>query len=187
MRRALRRLWYALRQRQSDADLAEEMAVHREMAERELAQSGAAPPDARLGAERLFGSAALARDRSRDVWIPPALQDITRDVRFAVRLLTKDRGFTFAAVMTLALGIGAAGTIFTIFDGMFLHAVARARGDRRDGDARPARTARRPRRRTAVRVSMSIGEFGWIGATPYLDQPTAAHSAGGAPTSHVAG
>ena len=130
MRRALRRLWYALRQRQSDADLAEEMAVHREMAERELAQRGAAPPDARLGAERLFGSAALARDRSRDVWIPPALQDITRDVRFAVRLLTKDRGFTFAAVMTLALGIGAAGTIFTIFDGMFLKGLPVDRPDR---------------------------------------------------------
>jgi len=113
MRRALRRLWYVLGQRQSDADLAEEMAVHREMAERELAQRGAATPDARLGAERLFGSASLARDRSRDVWIPPALQDITRDVRFAVRLLTKDLGFTFAAVMTLALGIGGDGQNLT--------------------------------------------------------------------------
>src|SRR5919197_534366 len=106
MRRALRRLWYVLRQRQFDADLAEEMAFHRDLAEHALAQHGAAPHEARLGAERLFGSAALARDRSRDVWIPPALQDITRDVRVAARLLKKDRGFTFAAVMKLALGIG---------------------------------------------------------------------------------
>ena len=66
----------------------------------------------------------------RDVWILPALQDITRDVRFAIRLLTKDRGFTFAAVMTLALGIGAAGTIFTIFDGMFLKGLPSDRPDR---------------------------------------------------------
>lgn len=48
------------------------------------------------------------------------LQHITGDVRFALRLLTKGRGFAFAAVMTLALGIAAAGTIFTIFDGVFL-------------------------------------------------------------------
>src|SRR5437899_7383521 len=130
MRRALRRLWYVLRQQQFDADLAEEMVFHREMAQRDLAQRGAAPPDARLGAERLFGSAALARDRSRDVWIPPAIQDVTRDVRFAARLLTKDRGFTFAAVMTLALGIGAAGTIFTIFDGMFLKGLPADQPDR---------------------------------------------------------
>src|SRR5207244_345525 len=69
-------------------------------------------------------------DRSRDVWIPPGLQDISRDIRVAVRLLTKDRGFTFAAVMTLALGIGAAGTIFTIFDGMFLKGLPVDRPDR---------------------------------------------------------
>ncbi len=94
MRKLLRRLWYVLRQRQFEADLAEEMAVHREMAQQELAQLGAALPDARLGAERRLGSAALARDRSRDVWLPPALQDISGDVRLAVRLLTKDRGFT---------------------------------------------------------------------------------------------
>ncbi|MGE5245860.1 MAG: ABC transporter permease [Betaproteobacteria bacterium] len=48
------------------------------------------------------------------------LEDLTRDARLAVRLLRRDLGFTFAAALTLALGIGAAGTIFTIFDGMFL-------------------------------------------------------------------
>ena len=130
MRKFLRRLWYVLRQRQLDADLAEEMAFHREMAQRELEDNGAVPDDARLRAQRLFGSAVLARDRSRDVWIPPAIQDVTRDVRFAARLLTKDRGFTFAAVMTLALGIGAAGTIFTIFDGMFLKGLPADQPDR---------------------------------------------------------
>src|SRR5919204_2038839 len=104
MRKILRRLWYVLRQRQLDADLAEEMAFHREMNARDLEQRGATPQDARLGAQQIFGSPLLARDGSRDVWIPPAIQDITRDVRFAARLLMKDRGFTFAAIMTLALG-----------------------------------------------------------------------------------
>ena len=130
MRASLRRLWYWLRQRRLDDGLAEEMAFHRDMARQELERTGASHEDARIASERLFGSAALARDRSRDVWIPPALQDLTGDVRFAVRLLRKDRGFTFAASMTLALGIGAAGTIFTIFDGMFLKGLPVDRPDR---------------------------------------------------------
>src|SRR5919108_3776315 len=130
MRSALRRLWYLFRQRKFEADLAEEMAFHRDMAHREAARNGAAPADARIAADRRFGSAALARDQSRDVWIPPALQDVTRDVRFALRLLAKDRAFTFAAVMTLALGIGAAGTTFTIFEGMFLKGLPVDRPDR---------------------------------------------------------
>lgn len=130
MPRLLRRLWYVFRHRQFDADLAEEMAFHREMTRRELEEKGTAPQDARIAAERLFGNWALARDRSRDVWIPPALQDVTRDVRFAVRLLAKDRGFTVGAAMTLALGIGAAGTIFTIFNGMFLKGLPVERPDR---------------------------------------------------------
>src|SRR5262245_44165161 len=62
--------------------------------------------------------------------IPPAIPDIGSDVRFAARLLLKARGFTFAAVMTLALGSGAAGTIFTIFDGMFLKGLPVDRPDR---------------------------------------------------------
>jgi putative ABC transport system permease protein len=68
--------------------------------------------------------------RRRGVKPPAGSVDILSDVRFAARLLVKDRGFTFAAVMTLALGIGAAGTIFTIFDGMFLKGLPVDRPDR---------------------------------------------------------
>lgn len=63
----------------------------------------------------------LRRRSSGDtVRVPAAFHGLTADVRIAARLLKKDRGFTAAAAMTLALGIGSAGTIFTIFDGMFL-------------------------------------------------------------------
>jgi len=99
MRQLLRRVRYLLWQRQFEDDLAEEMEFHRSMT------TGAA-----------FGSAALARNQSRDVWIWPWLQDIAQDVRFAVRLLAKDRRFTVAAVVALSLGIGANTTVFTFIN-----------------------------------------------------------------------
>jgi hypothetical protein len=130
MRRLLRRIVVLLRLRHYEDELAEEMAFHREMVERETAAHGGGDEAARRATARQFGNATLERDRARDVWIPPALQDLTGDVRFALRLLRKDRGFTFAAVATLALGIGSAGTIFTIFDGMFLKGLPIAHSDR---------------------------------------------------------
>src|SRR5262245_53917261 len=99
MRQLLRRLRYVLHRNRLDDELAEEMEFHRSM-------SGAAA----------FGSAALARNQSRDVWIWPWLQDIAQDVRFAGRLLTKDRRFTIAAVAALALGVAANTTVFTFIN-----------------------------------------------------------------------
>jgi putative ABC transport system permease protein len=99
MRQLFRRVRYLIHRRQFEADLAEEMEFHRSMT------TGAA-----------FGSGALARNQSRDVWIWPWLQDIAQDLRFAVRLLAKDRRFTLAAVGALALGIAANTTVFTFIN-----------------------------------------------------------------------
>ena len=59
MRELVRRVWYLVNRRQLEADLAEEMELHRSMT-----------------TARDFGSAALARNRARDVWIWPWLQDM---------------------------------------------------------------------------------------------------------------
>src|SRR5437879_4648896 len=118
MRQFLRRAWYVLRRRQFEADLAEEMTFHREMAEHELERGGVDPADASISARRAFGSAALAADQARDVWIPAGLRDLSHDVRFALRLSLKDPWFSVVAVATLALGIGFNSTLFTIVSGM---------------------------------------------------------------------
>jgi hypothetical protein len=59
MRTLLRRVWYAIRQRRFEADLAEEMEFHREVKLAELKASGLAPPDAGLAARRALGSGPL--------------------------------------------------------------------------------------------------------------------------------
>src|SRR5215216_1772092 len=116
MRELMRRAWYAVRYRRREDELREEMAFHREMKRHELEAGGVAPVDAALAAHRAFGSSALAHNQSRDVWLWPWLQDIVQDLRFAARLLAKDRRFTLAAVAALALGIAATNTVFTFIN-----------------------------------------------------------------------
>jgi predicted permease len=114
MRELLHRVLYFLRRRQSEADLAEEMAFHREMKARDLVQEGSQSAEADRAAQRAFGSTALAGDQARDVWIWPWLQDIAQDFRFAVRLMARDPGFTVVAVVALGMGIGVSNTLFTM-------------------------------------------------------------------------
>lgn len=120
MRTLLRRLVHLFRQDRFDAELAEEIEFHREMKKRELETSGLASSDAGIAAQRALGSDALARNQARDVWVWPSLQDLMQDVRFAARLLVKDRRFTLAAIAALALGLGATTTAFTFVNGAIL-------------------------------------------------------------------
>jgi predicted permease len=92
------------------------MEFHHAMKQQEIEEQGLGTAEAAAAARRAFGSNALARDNARDVWVWPWLQDITRDLRFAIRLLAKDRRFTLAAVAALALGIAANTTIFTFIN-----------------------------------------------------------------------
>lgn len=120
MLKLLRRVRYLIARRRFEADLAEEMAFHRDMKARDPEDSGLRPDQASLDAKRAFGSSARAEDQARHVWTWTWLQDVGRDVRFATRVLVKNRAFTFAVVVVLALGISADNTMAVLVDAICL-------------------------------------------------------------------
>ena len=65
MRQLLRRAWYTIRQRQFEADLAEEMEFHAAMKQRDIEDRGVDPTEATFAVRRALGSIALAQDQSR--------------------------------------------------------------------------------------------------------------------------
>src|SRR5258706_15624413 len=85
MRQLVRRVWYAIRQRRFEANLAEEIEFHRSMKQQELERGGPTSSDAAFAARRALGGTALAQDRSPDVWGPFWLQGVAQDLRLAVR------------------------------------------------------------------------------------------------------
>ncbi len=114
--RLLRQLWFLITRRRQEDDLAEELEFHRQMKAAELRADGVSERDLPADTQRALGNDLLARERSRDVWVWPWLQDITQDVRFGARMLAKDRRFTIAAVLALGIGIGINNSVFTIMN-----------------------------------------------------------------------
>jgi putative ABC transport system permease protein len=130
LRKLGRRVKFLFRQRRREDDLAAELALHRALKQEELAARGLTPEDVAAATWRSLGNDALAMNQARDVWIWPWLQDISQDVRFAFRMLAKDRRFTIAAVVALALGVGLNNSVFAIIDITLIRDVPFQRGDR---------------------------------------------------------
>lgn len=112
----LRRIWFIASGRRQDLDLADELAFHREMKAEELRRQGVSDAEIAAATQRAMGNDVTERQRARDVWVWPWLQDISQDVRFGARMLAKDRRFTAAAVLALGLGIGLNNSVFIIIN-----------------------------------------------------------------------
>jgi putative ABC transport system permease protein len=114
------RLKELIRRTRLDGELDEEVGLHLQMMEDEFRRNGMSEAEACAAARREFGGVTHAKEAYRDQRGFPWIESWAKDVRYALRGLGRSPGFTAAAVVSLALGIGANTAVFSIIDAILL-------------------------------------------------------------------
>src|SRR5688572_8984913 len=107
-----------------ERELDDEMRAILDLLVDEKTRAGVPPEVARRAAALEFGSVAAVKDQVRDVRHGAFLDTLGQDMRYAVRVLRRGRLFTVTATLSLAIGIGASTSIFTLMNGLLLRAAA---------------------------------------------------------------
>src|SRR5262245_30068899 len=100
--------------RSRDARLADEIRDHLDLLTEEQLARGMPPDEARFAARRAFGGVEQVKSHYRDQRGFPSIESWLQDIRFAFRLLRRERGFTLTAVLVLAMGIGINNMFFML-------------------------------------------------------------------------